>query len=104
MDLPNQISIEELLTESMSITREELLSQEIENTTGKSFLVQAGYLTFKEKIDFGKYKIAIPNIDAGQSLTQMVLEINYKLDKDNKHTKSTNLRNSLPNICIPPNK
>ena len=95
----SDLNLEELLTESQTITVDELLSREIESATAKSFLVQAGYLTFKEKIDVDEYIIGIPNLDAGSGLTRMLMEIRYGInyEKEQVKTISRNIRKAIAN-------
>ena len=88
------IRIEDIL-ERKTISRTHLLSQEIEDTTAVSFLVQAGYLTFKKEIDVGLYEIGFPNIDAGQSIAQMILELEYGLKQSELEDKGSELRKAI---------
>jgi len=88
------VRIEDIL-ERKTISRTELLSREIEDTTAVSFLVQAGYLTFKKKIDVGLYEIDFPNIDAGQSISQIMLELEYGLSQGEMEDKGSELRRAI---------
>jgi len=88
------VRIEDIL-ERKTISRTELLSREIEDTTAVSFLVQAGYLTFKKKIDVGLYEIDFPNIDAGQSIAQIMLELEYGLSQGEMEDKGSELRRAI---------
>jgi len=88
------VRIEDIL-ERKTISRTELLSREIEDTTAVSFLVQAGYLTFKNKIDVGLYEIDFPNIDAGQSILQIMLEVEYGLSQGEMEDKGSELRRAI---------
>ncbi|WP_069292371.1 ATP-binding protein [Fervidobacterium thailandense] len=76
------VRLEDVLKKDLRISYMELTSREIEESVVKSFLVQAGYLTFYREIDEGLYELRIPNLDAGQSLAQMLLELNYGLEPD----------------------
>jgi len=88
------VRIEDIL-ERKTISRTELLSREIEDTTAVSFLVQAGYLTFKKKIDVGLYEIDFPNIDAGQSIAQIMLELEYGLSQGEMEDKGSEIRRAI---------
>ncbi|MCX7654885.1 MAG: AAA family ATPase, partial [Fervidobacterium sp.] len=91
----SKVKLEDVLKKELLISYTELTSREIEESLAKSFLVQAGYLTFAKEIDSGLYQLKIPNIDAGQSLTQMVLEINYKLDTEVFNQEGKKIRESV---------
>ncbi|ODN31213.1 ATP-binding protein [Fervidobacterium thailandense] len=88
------VRLEDIL-ERKTISRMELMSQEIEETTVVSFLVQAGYLTFKRKVDANLYEVGFPNIDAGQAVAQMILELEYGLRQYELEDKGSELRKAI---------
>lgn len=92
-----KVGLREIL-EERTMSRAELLSQEIEEAKAKSFLVQAGYLTFKRELSSGtEYEIGFPNLDAGQTVAQMILEIEYGLKEDEPRKKGNILREAVMN-------
>ena len=90
-----KVKLEDILKKDLLISYIELTSREIEESVAKSFLVQAGYLTFYKEIDSGLYELKIPNIDAGQSLSQMLLELNYELDIDDLNRIGVKLKEAI---------
>ncbi|NPU90019.1 MAG: AAA family ATPase [Fervidobacterium sp.] len=90
-----KVKLEDILKKDLLISYIELTSREIEESVAKSFLVQAGYLTFYKEIDSGLYGLKIPNIDAGQSLSQMLLELNYELDIDDLNRIGVKIKDAV---------
>ncbi len=78
--IDKKVKIHELLLENR-VTELELSSREIEDTTPKVFLVQAGYLTFNKEIKPGEYEIGFPNIDVSKSISRMALEVEYQIEQ-----------------------
>ncbi len=91
----HKIEIDKILGNYMQ--KDYLISYEIESAPPMSFLVQAGYLTFKDYDRELGYLIDYPNIEVGSSFSKLLMISGYGIDIDKNDGINRNIIMALRN-------
>ncbi|BBE30239.1 hypothetical protein OSSY52_03800 [Tepiditoga spiralis] len=80
----HKVQTEEIIGEY--VTETSLTTYEIENAPPIVYLIQSGYLTFKEKHEYLGYKVDYPNKEIKESMSELLLTGTYEIE-ENAHVR-----------------